>query len=76
MEFRNESDTHCHLNPVTRYQKRKIRNRLNITRTVNSNIFWDVTPCGWIEIYLRFDGAFCFHLSLPIRLLLRLILFP
>jgi hypothetical protein len=24
-------------------------------------VFWDVAPCGLVEVYQRFRGAYCFY---------------
>lgn len=30
---------------------------------MNNTTVWDETPCGLVEIHLRFEGTDCFHLQ-------------
>jgi hypothetical protein len=36
--------------------------------TVKSTSFWDVTPCGLVEVYRRFGEPYCLHILEGLRL--------
>jgi hypothetical protein len=45
--------------------KQHVRFEVMVVVTMKSSGFWNVMLCGVVEIYLRFGGMYCLHLSGP-----------
>lgn len=37
--------------------------KVHVSMTTQSNIFWDVRLCNFVQVYLQFGGIYCLHLQ-------------